>query len=139
MSKITRTTLLALIDAGQHAHRLLLRPLIERGLEPGDDAVLLLLGDGATSEADLEDGTGIAVEAGLGTRIERLITREMIVRTAAGLALTERGARVRERLVEVWTDTELALTGDLKKKQRKHLARALTAFAESLRQKGGQG
>ena len=129
MTKPDRTTLLALIEAGQHAHRLLLRPLIERGLEPGDDALLLLLGDGAATRSDLENGTGVAIED-LQPRIERLVTREFIVRTAAGLALTERGARVHERLLEVWTDTELALTSGLKKKQRNRLARLLIDFAD---------
>ena len=135
MTKPARTTLLALIEAGQHAHRQLLRPLIERGLEPGDDALLLLLGDGAVTEADLEDGTGVAIEDLL-PRIERLITREFVVRTAAGLAITDRGARVHERLVEVWTDAELALTSGLKKKHRKRLARLLIDFADYLRRRG---
>jgi hypothetical protein len=138
MTKLARMTLLALIEAGQHAHRALLRPLIERGLEPGDDALLLLLGDGAVTEADLENGTGVAIED-LQPRIERLITREFVVRTAAGLALTERGARVYERLLEVWTDTELALTSGLKKKQRKRLAKVLLEFADYLGRRGGQG
>lgn len=138
MTKPPRATLLALIEAGQHAHRLLLRPLIERGLEPGDDALLLLLGDGAVTETDLEDGTGLAIED-LGPRIERLIRREFIVRTAAGFALTDRGARIHERLVEVWDDTEAALTGGLKKKHRKRLARVLLDFADYLRQRGGLG
>jgi len=136
MTKAARTTLLALIEAGQNAHRALLRPLLERGLEPGDDALLLLLGDGAVTEAELEDGIGIAIEELL-PRIERLVRREFIVRTAAGFALTERGARVHERLVEVWSDTELALTSGLKKKQRKRLARLLVAFADHLRGRGG--
>ena len=61
----------------------------------------------------------------------------MIVRTAAGLALTERGARLRERLLEVWSETELALTGGLKKRQRKRLARLLLEFADHLAGRGG--
>jgi hypothetical protein len=129
-------TLLALIAAGQSAHRALLRPLIERGLAAGDDAVLLLLGEGVASEADLEAGTGTDIEQ-LRPRLDRLITREMIVRTAAGLALTDRGARLRERLLAVWNETELALTGGLKKKQRKRLARLLLEFADHLAGRGG--
>lgn len=128
MPKPARTTLLALIEAGQHAHRALLRPLLERGLEPGDDAILLLLGDGPAADTDLEDGTGLAIED-LHARISRLITREFVVRTAGGLALTERGARIHQRLDEVWTETERALVGGLKKKDRKRLARLLLAFA----------
>jgi hypothetical protein len=138
MTKPARTTLLALIEAGQHAQRVLLRPLIERGLEPGDDAVLMLLGRDGASEAYLEDGTGTRLEE-LRPRIGRLVTRELIVRTAAGLALTERGARLRDRLAEVWAETELALTGKLKKKRRKELAKLLVGFADYLRRKGGMG
>ena len=137
MTKPARTTLLALIAAGQHAHRALLRPLIERGLEGGDDAVLLLLGEGVVSEADLEESTGTGPEQ-LRPRLDRLVTRELIVRTAGGFALTERGARLRERLLEVWTSTELALTGVLKKKQRNRLARLLLDFADHLAGRGGQ-
>ena len=128
-------TLLALIEAGQHAHRALLRPLVERGLEAGDDAILLLLGVDAVTESDLEDGTGMAFEA-IEQRIDRLVTREFVVRTAGGFALTERGARFRERLVEAWDETELALTRSLKKKQRKRLARLLVDFAGSMRHRG---
>jgi len=135
MTKPARTTLLALIEAGQNAHRVLLRPLIERGLEPGDDAVLMLLGRSGATEADLDDGTGTRLEE-LRPRLERLVTRELIVRTAAGLALTERGARLRDRLAEVWAETELALTGKLKKKRKKDLAKLLIGFADYLRRGG---
>jgi hypothetical protein len=136
MTKPARTTLLALIEAGQHAQRALLRPLIERGLEPGDDAVLMLLGRTGATEADLEDGTGTRLEE-LRPRIERLMTRELIVRTSAGFALTERGARLHDRLAAVWAETELALTGKLKKKRRKELAKLLIGFADYLRRRGG--
>lgn len=137
MTKPARTTLLALIAAGQHAHRALLRPLIERGLEAGDDAVLLLLGEGMANDADLEESTGTGLDQ-LRPRLDRLVTRELIVHTAGGFALTERGARLRERLLEVWTGTELALTSGLKRKQRKRLARLLLDFADHLAGGGGQ-
>lgn len=136
MTKSSRATLLALIEAGQQAHRVLLRPLLERGLEPGDDAVLMLLDGSGTSEADLEAGTGMAIEA-LRFRLDRLMLREMLVRTAAGYALTERGARLRQVLDALWAETGLALTGRLKKAQRKELARLLVAFADYLRRSGG--
>jgi hypothetical protein len=136
MTKPARNTLLALIAAGQHAHRVLLRPLVERGLVAGDDAVLLLLGEGVATEPDLEASTGTDIEQ-LRPRLDRLITREMIVRTAAGFALTERGARLCERLLEVWAEAELALTGGLKKKQRKRLARLLLDFADHVAGRGG--
>jgi hypothetical protein len=138
MTKPARTTLLALIEAGQNAQRVLLRPLIERGLEPGDDAVLMLIGTKGATEAELEDGTETSLEE-LRVRIERLVAREVIVRTAAGFALTERGARLHDRLAEVWAETELALTGKLKKKRRKELARLLVGFADYLRRRGGMG
>jgi hypothetical protein len=138
MTKPARTTLLALIEAGQNAQRVLIRPLIERGLEPGDDAVLMLIGTKGATEAELEDGTGEPLDD-LRPRVERLVTRELIVRTAAGLALTERGARLRDRLEEIWAETEFALTGKLKKKRRKELAKLLIGFADFLRRRGGRG
>ena len=128
MTKPARTTLLALIEAGQNAQRVLLRPLIERGLEPGDDAVLMLLGRRARHRSRPRGRNRASRSSNLRPRLERLITREMIVRTAAGLALTERGARLRDRLDEVWAETELALTGKLKKKRRER-ARATAASA----------
>jgi hypothetical protein len=44
------STLYRLIEAGQLAHQALLVPLVERGLEAGDDAVLFILAErhGAT-------------------------------------------------------------------------------------------
>jgi hypothetical protein len=135
MTKSARTALLALIEAGQHAHRALLRPLVERGLVAGDDAVLLILGEGTVSEAGLEEAIGVPLEL-LRPRLDRLVTRELVVRTAGGLALTERGGRLRERLLAVWTETELALTGGLGKKRRKRLARLLLEFADNLADRG---
>ena len=51
MSRPSATsTLYRLIEAGQLAHKALLVPLVERGLQAGDDAVLFVLGarNGAT-------------------------------------------------------------------------------------------
>ena len=49
----SRSTLYRLIEAGQLAHRALLLPLSERGLEPGDDAILFELGRAGTTEIEL--------------------------------------------------------------------------------------
>lgn len=48
----SRSTLYQLIKAGQLAHRALLLPLSERGLEPGDDAILFELGCAGTTKMD---------------------------------------------------------------------------------------
>jgi DNA-binding MarR family transcriptional regulator len=111
-----RSTLYRLIEAGQLTHKALLVPLIERGLEPGDDAVLFILHNqlGAT-EADLAGELGIADDA-LRTRIERLIERDLIARKAIGPDL----------------GPGLALT-ELGKKDRKALAKTLERFVELLR------
>lgn len=135
----TRSILYRLIEAGQLTHKALLVPLIERGLEPGDDAVLFLLADrrGAT-EAELIEGTGISEEA-LAVRIGRLVERDLIARKAVGphlipgFALTERGTRIREILAENWQELELALLGELKPKKRKDLRETLGRFVDLLR------
>lgn len=134
-----RSTLYRLIEAGQLTHRALLVPLIERGLEPGDDAVLFVLHSqfGAT-EAELAAELGIDGEA-LDARIGRLIERDLVARRAIGpdlapgLALTERGERIREVLSANWEQLEFALFGELGKKERKALARRLERFVELLR------
>ncbi len=105
MSKTkARSILYRLIESGQLIHKALLVPLLERGLEPGDDAVLFMLHDtlGASEEA-LAEEIGIPFEA-LMPRLERLMERDLISRQAIGadlspgLALTERGERIREVL-----------------------------------------
>jgi DNA-binding MarR family transcriptional regulator len=134
-----RSILYRLIEAGQLTRKALLVPLLERGLEPGDDAVLFVLHDqlGAT-EAELAaklDQTGEAFD----NRIARLIGRDLLARKAigpelaAGLALTERGERLREVLAGNWAELEAALLGELPKKQRKALRKTLGRFIELLR------
>ena len=120
-----RSTLYRLIEAGQLAHKALLVPLVDRGLEPGDDAVLFVLHTqlGATDQT-LADELGLSSEA-LRPRLDRLIERDVIARRAVGpdltpgLALTERGERIREVLAANWQQLEDALLGDLEHKQRK--------------------
>lgn len=140
MSKAkARSTLYRLIEAGQLTHKALLVPLLERGLEPGDDAVLFMLHDRlGASEEELASEIGISFEA-LMPRLQRLIDRDLISRRAIGpelvpgLALTERGDRIREVLAAAWSELEEALLGELPHKQRKRLRKQLGRFVELLR------
>ena len=134
----SRSTLYRLIEAGQLAHKALLLPLMERGLEPGDDAVLFELGRAGTTEAELAAELGLS-EVTLTTRLSRLLDRELVARQAVGpelapgIALTERGVRIRNGLVDHWTQLEEALMGELKPRQRKKLGDRLKRFVELLR------
>jgi DNA-binding MarR family transcriptional regulator len=133
----SRSTLYRLIEAGQLAHRALLLPLSERGLEPGDDAILFELGRSGTTEVELASELGLT-EVALTTRLSRLIDRGMVTRQAvgpelaSGIALTERGLRIRNGLAEHWSQLEDALMGELKPKQRKKLGDRLKRFVELL-------
>lgn len=134
----SRSTLYRLIEAGQLAHKALLTPLLERGLEPGDDAILFELGRAGTTEQQLADELGLSPE-GLVARLTRLTERGLVTAQAVGpelapgIALTERGARIRNGLADHWTQLEEALMGELKTKQRKKLGGALKRFVELLR------
>src|SRR5690606_8422272 len=89
----TRSILYRLIEAGQLARRALLVPLGERGLEAGDDAILLMLRrHPGAAEADLAVALGLDV-AVLHDRLRRLFARDLLVLRHSGLALTERGTR----------------------------------------------
>ncbi len=134
-----RSILYRLIEAGQLSRKALLVPLLERGLEPGDDAVLFLLHDklGAT-EADIAEALGLD-EVALEERIFRLGERDLVARRAIGpdlapgLALTERGERIRDVLTSNWDQLETALLGELSKKKRKLLRDTLGRFVELLK------
>jgi DNA-binding MarR family transcriptional regulator len=134
----SRSTLYRLIEAGQLAHQALLQPLLERGLEPGDDAILFELGRAGTTEMDLAAELGLS-EVSLSTRLSRLIDRGLVARQAvgpelaAGIALTERGVRIRNGLADHWAQLEDALMGELKPKQRRKLADRLKRFVDLLR------
>jgi len=139
MSKPTPSSALyRLIEAGQLAHKALLQPVLERGLEPGDDAVLFVLARHGTTEGDLAHELGISPDALL-TRVARLTERGLVTRQAVGpeltpgVALTERGTRIRNALAEHWAQLEEALLGELKPKQRRRLADHLARFVELLR------
>lgn len=134
----SRSALYRLIEAGQLARHALVVPLRERGLEPGDDALLFVLGRSGTSEEALGAELGLSGEA-LAERIARLVERDLVRRQAVGpeltpgLALTERGTRIRNHLAEHWDELEEALMGDMGKKKRKALSARLARFAELLR------
>lgn len=134
----SRSTLYRLIEAGQLAHKSLLLPVLEKGLEPGDDAVLFELGRAGTTEPELAAKLGLP-EAALAPRLARLIERGLVVRQAVGpelapgVALTERGVRIRNSLADHWSQLEEALMGELKPGQRKKLAARLGRFVDLLR------
>lgn len=133
-----RSALYRLIQAGQLAHQALLVPVLEKGLEPGDDAVLFVLGRSGTTETDLAAELGLPLDA-LRTRLNRLVDRDMVARQAVGsqlepgFALTERGMRIRNSLADHWAQLEEALLGELKPKQRRRFGQALGRFVELLR------
>jgi len=140
MSKPSANSILyRLIEAGQLAHQALLVPLLERGLVAGDDAMLFVLSSkrGAT-EQQLAEELGISPEA-VTERLERLTERDLVSRRAIGpdlapgLALTERGERIRALLAENWAELENALFGELKKKKRNQLGEILARFVDLLR------
>ena len=134
-----RSTLYHLIEAGQLARRALLAPLLDRNLEPGDDAVIFALHRrlGAT-EADLAAELELDAEA-LGSRLARLAERDILNRQAIGpdlmpgLALTERGERICEVLSANWEQLEEALFAELDDKKRRKLDKVLRRFIELLR------
>jgi len=138
MSKPSSSSVLyRLIAAGQLAHKALLVPLKERGLEPGDDAILFELGRSGTTEADLAAELGLPPEH-LAQRLSRLIERDLIDRRAVGpelvpgVALTDRGVRIRNSLADHWAQLEEALMGELKPKQRRKFGNILRRFTELL-------
>lgn len=134
-----RATLYRLIEAGQRAHRVLVAPLRERGLEPGDDAVLFLLGEAnGMHEQELAEAAGIESGA-LAPHLERLVARELVCRRAigpdllSGLALTERGERIRVTLAGTWSALDAALLGALDRRERRRFDRALKRILALLR------
>ncbi|HEV7345898.1 MAG TPA: MarR family winged helix-turn-helix transcriptional regulator [Devosia sp.] len=134
----SRSALYRLIEAGQLAHQALLVPLMERGLEPGDDAILFELGRSGTTEGELAAELELS-EAALDGRLSRLLDRGLVARQAVGpelapgVALTERGVRIRNSLADHWSQLEEALMGELKPNQRKKLADRLKRFVQLLR------
>ncbi len=134
-----RSALYRMIEVGQLAHKALLVPLLDRGLEPGDDAVLFALRESPSATEDsLAEDLGLTAIA-LKPRLQRLIEREIVSNQgaedggAAHLALTERGERMLEVLSAHWQQLEEALFAELPDKRRKRFDRVLKRFAELLR------
>lgn len=134
-----RSILYRLIEAGQLARRALHAPLAERGMEPGDEAVLFLLeGPGEASELDLCAALDTSRRQ-LASRIDRLAAHGMLERRAVGahlvpgIVLTPRGVRVSELLADGWSSLEESLLADLKPKARKALRRTLGRLTTRLR------
>jgi len=131
------SSLYQLIAAGQLAHKALLVPLKERGLEPGDDAILFELGRHGITEEALAEELGLPQEM-LASRLSRLIERDLVDRRAVGpelvpgVALTERGIRIRNSLADHWAQLEEALLGELKPKHRKRFDKILRRFTDLL-------
>lgn len=127
------SVLYRLIEAGQLTRKALRAPLLERGLEPGDDAVLLVLHEQRqAAESDLAAALGVDAAA-LDDRLTRLAARELILRSASGqTALTDRGMRICDSLAAHWSGLEEALLGGLDKKDRRKFRKALGRFVEKL-------
>lgn len=133
------STLYRLIEAGHLARQALLAPLAARGLEAGDDAILLGLADpsGATTEA-LVAFTGLAPDQ-LDMRLARLEDRDMLLRLAVGpemepgARLSQQGHAMRQSIEGHWAHLEQALAEDLGDKRHRHLRKALKRIIEVLR------
>ncbi|SFZ86631.1 DNA-binding transcriptional regulator, MarR family [Devosia enhydra] len=133
----SHSTLYRLIEAGQLTRRALLVPLVERGLEPGDDALLLTL-DARTALTlpTLAEATGIDGEALTG-RLSRLEQKGLVVRhalegEAVAYGLTPQGAEMRDVLGDTWDELEGALLEELSPRRRKAVRKALGRFVELL-------
>lgn len=132
------STLYRLIEAGHLARQALLAPLAARGLEPGDDAVLLGLADagGATLEA-LSEFTGLGEEH-LAARLARLEDRGLLLRLAVGpemepgARLSQQGHLMRQAIEEHWKHLEDTLAEDLGHKRTKHLRKGLKRIVQLL-------
>lgn len=138
MKNAASSTLLRLIRAGQLTRRALLAPLADRGLEPGDDAILFALTDAAgILDTQLCEMTGLERPALL-ARLERLAARDLVERAALGsmrlpgTRLTETGVSLRDGLAEDWLRLEDRLIGDLKPRRRKALRKALNTLLDRL-------
>lgn len=133
------STLYRLIEAGHLARQALLAPLAARGLEAGDDAVLLGLSDpaGATVEALLEF-TGMGADQ-LNARLARLEDRDLLLRLAVGpemepgVRLSQQGHAMRQAIADHWAHLEETIAEDLGEKRHKHLRKGLKRIVELLR------
>jgi len=132
------STLYRLIEAGHLARQALLTPLAARGLEAGDDAVLLGLADtgGATIDA-LAQFTGLAPDQ-LDARLARLEARDVLLRLAVGpemepgARLSQNGHAMRKAIEDHWAHLEETIALDLGEKRHKHLRKGLKRIVEML-------
>ncbi|HQZ14133.1 MAG TPA: MarR family winged helix-turn-helix transcriptional regulator [Devosia sp.] len=128
------SALYRLIEAGQLTRRALLVPLLEHGLEAGDDAVLLLLMElRQATESELSEALGMDAAA-VGARVNRLLGRGFVERgpAAPALTLTLCGGQLCAALAESWAALEAALLEGLGKAERKSLRKRLGRFVRSL-------
>ena len=135
---IVPKALYRLIEAGFLARQAVLAPLAERGLAPGDDAILLALDSPeGVPDTEIMEMTGLD-STGLVARLDRLAARNILERAAVGAELvtgarlTEKGRRMREVLESHWTTLNNELLGSLPAKQRRVLKRALDQVIEGL-------
>ncbi|WP_196260887.1 hypothetical protein [Pelagibacterium limicola] len=125
------STLYRLIEAGHLARQALLAPLTARGLEAGDDAVLLGLAEAGGETVDaLAEFTGLDAEA-LDAILRRLEDKALLLRLAvgpemeAGARLSQQGHLVRQAIEEHWRHLEATLAQDLGEKRHRHLRKGL--------------
>lgn len=137
--KPSASTLYRLIEAGHLARQALLAPLVARGLEAGDDAVLLGLEDaGGTTIAALAEFTGLDAD-GLAAILRRLEDKGLLLRLAVGpemepgARLSQQGHLMRQSIEEHWRHLETVLAEDLGDKRHKHLRKGLKRIIGLLR------
>jgi len=125
-----------LIEAGLLARQALLVPVLGRGLEPGDDALLFML-DASGAAALTHLAAQVGLEPGLlEQRVERLVALGLAERVENGdraLRLTSEGSNVRSVLIENWRELERALFDDLPRRRRKTVGRSLKRMGKILK------
>jgi DNA-binding MarR family transcriptional regulator len=133
------STLYRLIEAGHLARQALLAPLLARGLEVGDDAVLLGLADAGGATVSMLSGfTGLDAE-GLDPILRRLEDKGLLLRLAVGpemepgARLSQQGHLARQTIEEHWRHLEATLAEDLGDKRQKHLRKGLKRIIALLR------
>lgn len=137
MKSAARSSLLRLIEAGQLARQALLAPLPALGLEPGDDAILLLLAEkqAMTIEA-IAGATGLGTAA-LGQRLNRLAGKDLLAAASEDeseprLTLSRDGRRAADHLARYWQELERGLNMGLKPRERRRLKKTLGRFLRFL-------
>ncbi|RDE08404.1 hypothetical protein [Pelagibacterium lacus] len=133
------STLYRLIEAGHLARQALLAPLAARGLEAGDDAVLLGLAEpGGAALESLSAFTGLDPDH-LAARLAKLEDRGLLLRLAVGpemepgARLSQQGQAMRQAIEEHWVHLEEALAEDLGTRRHKNLRKGLKRITQLLR------